>query len=326
MQLQENVPVGPKTTMRIGGQARYFAELMTREDVEEAVRFAKEKRIPLIVLGGGSNTIFADGIIEAFVVRLKHDAVTIDENKVTVGAGKILASLLNDLAAKDLDLSPLTGIPGTVGGAVFGNAGQGASRPSPIVASPIGTESMHTHATNAATAGAGGIWISSFIDTVTVYIDGEWKTLTKDECHFRYRESWFKDLSLQTTNYQLQTPPVIWQVTLTVPSKPATDVQAEIERLIKRRIETQPHIKTAGSCFKSLPDGTPAWKLIDAAGLRGLKIGGIEVSEKHANFLLNVDKGTFQDALSITKTIKEKVPQITGVEMRFYAENGRIAA
>ncbi len=300
MLIQEHVPVGPKTTMRIGGKARWYAEIITKEDVEEAVTFAKQKNLPLIVLGGGSNTIFADDVIEAMVVRMKVEEMRIEGNRVTVKAGKILGSFLNELAAQNLDLSALTGIPGTVGGAIFGNAGQGPK----------------------------GIWIDSFVESVTAFVDGEWKTFSKDDCHFRYRESVFKDFLKAPHPNPLPEgegiAPIIWEIVLKIPSRPAADVKAEIERLIKKRIETQPHIKTAGSCFKALPDGTPAWQLIEKAGLRGKKIGGIQISEKHANFLLNVEKGTFTDALAITKLIRENVPQIAGIEMRFYGEDGRI--
>ena len=303
VQIQSLIPLGPKTTMRIGGKALYYAEIVTEADVEDAYAFSREKNIPLIVLGGGSNTIFADDVINVLVVRIKKDDVVIDveaqdfaplQNStkiVHVHSGKILGSLLNELAAQNLDLSALTGIPGTLGGAIFGNAGQGAT----------------------------GIWIDSFVESVTALIDGEWKTLKNDECDFRYRESKFKDLSEKHSV-------IIWKVTLKVPSRPAAEVRAEIERLLKKRIETQPHIKTAGSCFKSLPDGTPAWKLIDQAGLRGTIIGGIQISEKHANFLLNVEKGTFEDAVNATRIIREKVPEIAGIEMRFFGRDGRIAA
>ncbi|MDO8649478.1 MAG: UDP-N-acetylmuramate dehydrogenase [Candidatus Peregrinibacteria bacterium] len=300
MTIQELVAIGAKTTMRIGGQARFFVELLTKEDVEAAWKFAQEKSLPLIVLGGGSNTIFADGIIEALVVRIKADAVSTEGNRVTVSAGKILASLLNELAEKNLDLSPLTGIPGTVGGALFGNAGQGPK----------------------------GIWLDSFVESVTLYDGKEWKTLSREECDFRYRESTFKDMTSTNSPFSIlhsPFPPILWSAVLTVPTKSGTEVKAEIERLIKKRIETQPHIKTAGSCFKALPDGTPAWKLIEAAGLRGLKVGGVQVSEKHANFLLNVERGTFTDTLEITRRIQEAVPQIAGVEMRFYDQKGQIA-
>ncbi len=285
MEIQENVPIGRKTTMRIGGNARYYAEPASKEEVEQVVAFAKEKNIPLIVLGGGSNTIFADGTIEALVVRLKNDHLIVEGSQVTTGASKILAVLINELAEHDLDLSSQTGILGTVGGAVYGNAGQGPK----------------------------GLWLGSFIDSVTVYIDGKWKTMNKEECEFAYRESAFKHMSPS---------PIIWETTMTVPSRPKVEVKAEVQRLLKQRLETQPHIKTAGSCFKAV-DGTPAWKLIDAAGLRGLKIGGVEIAEKHANFLLNTGEATFADAKQVVEEVRKKVDSPLEVEMRFIDTNGQ---
>lgn len=295
MTIQEFVPIGAKTTMKIGGQARWYAEVRTKEELEETVAFAKEQRVPLIPLGGGSNTVFADGVIEALVIRIGANQVVVDGTTVTAEAGTYLATLINDLSKSGLDLSALTGIPGSVGGAVFGNAGQGA----------------------------GGIWIDSFITQVDVFVDGTWKTMTKEECEFRYRESWFKDRAEDRLQHgEYRTLPIIWSATLHVPPGKPEAIHAEIERLLKKRIETQPHVKTAGSCFKSLPDGTPAWKLIDAAGLRGMTVGGIQVSEKHANFLLNVGGGTFGDLLSVTGRIKQAVPQIAGIEMRMFGNDG----
>ncbi len=291
MQIQEFIPLGPKTTMRIGGKARWYADILTEQEAEEAYAFAKEKNIPLIVLGGGSNTIFADDIINALVVRIKVDTVTVEGGRVVVHAGKILGSFVNEMAAHNLDLSALTGIPGTVGGAIFGNAGQGVK----------------------------GIWINAYIGSVTALIDGQWEIFTQQDCDFCYRESKFKDLARDHSV-------IIWSATMTLPVRPSAEAKAEIERLIKKRIETQPHLKTAGSCFKSLPDGTPAWRLIDTAGLRGIKVGGIQIAEKHANFLLNVEKGTFEDVLEITKLIREKIPQIAGIEMRLYDAKGGLAA
>jgi UDP-N-acetylmuramate dehydrogenase len=303
MQFQEHVAIGSKTTMRIGGTARYYAELMTKQDVEEAVAFAREKNIPLIPLGGGSNTIFADTEVNALVVRIKADAVRIDvpstdtERIVHVESGKILASLIVELAKQNMDLSALTGIPGTIGGAIFGNAGQGPK----------------------------GVWMDTYVESVEVFMDNRWQMLTKDACNFRYRESKFKDMSDEWSAVSGQhLPPILWSTALRVPSRPGPEIQATIESLLKKRIETQPHLKTAGSCFKALPDGTPAWKLIDAAGLRGKQVGGIQISEKHANFLLNVEKGSFTDAIAITELIKKTVPQIAGIEMRFYGEDGKL--
>ena len=233
MQIQELVAVGSKTTMRIGGQARYYAEIATKEDAEEALRFSKEKNIPLIILGSGSNTVFADGVIEALVVRIKADKTSVEGNQIRVEAGKNLAMLINELAKQNLDLSALTGIPGTLGGAVFGNAGQGQK----------------------------GIWIEYYVKDVTALIDGRWQTLPKAACEFKYRESVFK---------HMKEPLILWEVILEVPTRDRALVEAEVKVLLQKRIETQPHIKTAGSCFKAVGD-TPAWKLIDAAGLRGTK-------------------------------------------------------
>lgn len=287
MEIQPLVSVGNKTTMKIGGQARAYGEIATKEDVEQAVAYATEHNLPLIMLGGGSNTVFADGVVEALVCRIKNSDTTVEGNTVTANAGVTLGSLINELAEKDLDLSALTGIPGTIGGAVIGNAGQGF----------------------------GGTWIDTYIRSVTVFMEGRWQTLSPIACRFRYRESGFKEI---------EGPLVVWEATLEVPSRPGAEVKATVEQLLQKRIETQPHLKTAGSVFKSMPDGTPTWKLIDAAGLRGTKIGDLEISTKHCNFFTNAGKATFDDVLKMTALIREKVPRIEGIEMRLYGNDGKI--
>lgn len=295
MDLREHVMLRPKTTMRIGGTARYFAELKTQPDAEEAVKFSRQKKLPIIPLGSGSNTIFANGGIDAFVVQIKHDAVRVQENRATVGAGKNLAMLIHELALIGLDLSPLTGIPGTVGGAIFGNAGQGPK----------------------------GIWIDSFVESVTACVDGEWKILKRQECNFRYRESLFKDRTHSHLPSPIPNPLLLWESTLVVPSGDPAAIKASIESLLQKRIETQPHLKTAGSCFKAVGQ-TPAWQLIDGAGLRGFKIGGVEISPKHANFLMNIGEATFTDAIGVVETVKEKIPNDLDVEMRFVRNDGTL--
>ena len=291
LQFQELVPLGPKTTMRIGGKARFYAELATKADCEEAHAFARSKKYPLVVLGGGSNTIFADGIIEALVVRIAASNMQVEGNTVSAEAGKNLAQLVNELAEHNLDLSPLTGIPGTIGGAVFGNAGQGF----------------------------GGPWIDHYIRTVEVFSGGTWQTFERPELGFAYRHSPFKEMGAV----------VIWSITLDIPARSKAEVQAEVERLLKKRIETQPHVKTAGSCFVSLPDGTPAWKVIDAAGMRGKKVGGVQISEKHANFLISEKGASFADARKLVEEVQRVVGARHGVplhvEMRFMESGGKTA-
>jgi len=286
--IQEMVSLAGKTTMRIGGKAHYFADLMTKDDVEAAWAFATERDLPLIVLGNGSNTVFTDGIVEALVVRLKNEQATVDGDTIRVTAGKNLAMLINELAKQNLDLSPLTGIPGTIGGAIFGNAGQGPK----------------------------GIWIDSFVREVTAFNDKCWCTYTREECDFSYRESVFK--------HGPDRAPLIWEAVLEVPSRERMDVEADVQTLLMKRIETQPHIKTAGSCFKAVGE-TPAWKLIDAAGLRGHTIGGVQIAEKHANFLLNVNNATYADAKAIVEKVKASVSEPLDVEMRFVEDDGGLA-
>ena len=303
--IQERVSLAGKTTMRIGGTARFFAEVRTREDAEQAWAFSQEENIPLIALGSGSNTIFADGVINAVVVRIGADEVETNakckmparptvgsdgQNAkcLTVQAGKNLPMLINDCAAQGLDLSPLTGIPGTVGGAIVGNAGQGPT----------------------------GIWIDSFVRSVTVFQSGAWKEMPREACGFGYRHSVFKEAAYAGA--------IVWETLLCVPRGEPAQIQETIEQLLRKRIGTQPHRKTAGSVFKA-HGKTPAWQLIDAAGLRGLHIGGVRITEKHANFLENTGEGTFDDAMAIIDRVRGTVQEPLDIEMRFYGEEGRIS-
>lgn len=288
MEIQENVSLKRKTTMRIGGTAAYYADVQTKEDVEQAYAFSQENNIPLITFGGGSNTIFADGTINALVIRIAADTVDIQDEIVAIEAGKNLPVLINELADQGLDLSPLTGILGTVGGAIFGNAGQGPK----------------------------GIWIDEYVESVTAFVDGQWKECSKEECNLRYRESHFKDIAESSTV-------IIWSTTLRVPKNNPADIKTEIERLLQRRIETQPHVKTAGSCFKAVGD-TPAWQLIDAVGLRGTNVGDVSVSEKHANFLINDGEATCEDTIALIEKIREGVDSPLSIEMRFFQEDGSV--
>ncbi|MDD5055740.1 MAG: UDP-N-acetylmuramate dehydrogenase [Candidatus Peribacteraceae bacterium] len=290
-QPQSQVSLKSKTTMHIGGTARYFAELMTKRDVAEAYTFAKTKNVPLFVLGAGSNTIFADGEIQALIVQIKHGHFFIEKNRVKIDAGANLATVVATLADAGLDLSALTGIPGTVGGAIFGNAGQGPA----------------------------GVWIDSFIETVTEFVDGTWKTMPRSECGFGYRESIFKREAGSGKREE-----IIWETTLNVPSGDPAKIKAAIEEMLKKRAAAQVAARTAGSCFKASGD-VPAWRLIDAAGLRGLKIGGVQISPKHANFLVNTEnKGTFSDAVGIVERVKKTITVPLDVEMRFVGEDGEI--
>lgn len=289
MNVKEHESLKLKTTMHIGGSARYYAELKTKSDVEEAWRFAEEKDVPLLVLGAGSNTIFADSLINALVVRIAADHLSVDGNRVEAEVGRSLGYIVNALAQHNLDLSALTGIPGTLGGALFGNAGQGPK----------------------------GLWIGHFVESVTAFLGGSWRTFSKEECAFDYRDSVFKRSS---------SPVILWSAHLAAPSRPQEEITQEIRSLLAKRREAQPSSMTAGSCFKALSDGTPAWKIIDRAQLRGLRVGGVETSPKHANFLINTGDATYADASDLIQTIRKKSGVPLELEMRFVDESGSVLA
>ncbi len=298
MHIQELVPLAPKTTMRIGGAARYFAELQTMQDAEEAWRFARGKNLPMIALGAGSNTVFADGTVEAVVVHVSANAIDVSGNTVRAEAGASLATVVGTLARRGLDLSPLTGIPGTMGGAIFGNAGQGPQ----------------------------GLWLDHYVQTVTVFSEDEWKTLSRDECHFAYRDSVFKHSPTQDSKLTTQDSSIIWKTTLRVPSRAASEIEKDIGAFLKKRTIAQPRLRTAGSCFTALNDGTPAWKLIEAAGFKGLKVGDLQVSEQHANFLINAGTASFHDVQTAVEQIRKAVPQPLQLEMRLVGADGQAMA
>ncbi|MDD5025928.1 MAG: UDP-N-acetylmuramate dehydrogenase [Candidatus Peribacteraceae bacterium] len=287
MNVKEHESLKLKTTMHIGGSARYYAELKTKSDVEEAWQFARKKKVPLLVLGAGSNTIFADSLINALVVRIVADHLSVDGNRVEVEVGRSVGYIVNALAQHDLDLSALTGIPGTLGGALFGNAGQGPK----------------------------GFWIGHFVESVTAFLDGSWRTFPKEECAFSYRDSVFK---------YSPSPIILWSAHLAPPSRPQEEITQEIRSLLTKRQGTQPFRMTAGSCFKALSDGTPAWQIIDQAQLRGFRVGGVETSPKHANFLVNTGDATYADAFNLVQIIRRKTGAPLELEMRLIDETGRV--
>ncbi len=293
MNIQQHVAIGGKTTMKIGGTAKYYVDLFSRTDVEQASALAAKENIPFLILGGGTNTVFADGEVRAVVGRIGTKEWHVHDHVITAQAGVSTAVLINELALLGFDLSALAGIPGTIGGAVFGNAGQGPS----------------------------GIWIDHFVHSVTVYDHGQWHKYTKAECRFRYRESLFKDQAHERDSHDL--PPVIWEVELIAPRLDTELVQREVENSIKKRIATQPHRQTAGSCFKAV-ETKPAWQLIDDAGLRGFAIGGVRVSEKHANFLISSPGATYNDAVTLVEEVRRRVAAPLQVEMRFIEPNGSV--
>ena len=124
LEIKQNEPLSKHTTFAIGGPAKYFAAAKTKEEVLEAIDFAEKKKLPFFVLGGGSNILINDGGYDGLIIKIQIGGVKVEEDVITAGAGVLLSQLVNESANKGLSgLEWAVGIPGTIGGAVNGNAG-----------------------------------------------------------------------------------------------------------------------------------------------------------------------------------------------------------
>lgn len=274
-------PLGKYASARIGGPADALLIARTTDDLEQAARLAWANGLPLFLLGGGANILIADDGVRGLTVINRADAVAFTGSTVTVDSGMGLIKLARACAARGLaGMEWAVGVPGTVGGAVYGNAG------------------AHGGDMNAAV---------QFVDVVTP--EGV-RTLSNTSMGFEYRASILK---------HQQRPAVILGAVLGLtPGDPAA-IQQRMTEYNDYRKRTQPPGATIGSMFKN-PEGDYAGRLIEAAGLKGTRIGGAEISTKHANFFLNVGEATGADLLALIKTAQEAVQTQFGVMLELEVE------
>ena len=278
MEFQKNVSLKDYTTFKIGGKAKYFCRVSTKEELIEATKFAKKMKLPFFILGTGSNLLISDKGFNGLVIKIQYSTFNIQYSKILTGAGTSLSQLVNAATSAGLTgLEWAAGIPGTVGGAVYGNAG------------------------------AFGKSMKDVIKTVTVLkipnsksqIPNKFQTkkYKNKECRFGYRDSIFKkrkDLIIISATLQLK-----------------KGKKKEIGNIMKEYLEykkkTQPlNFPSAGSVFKN-PKGFFAAELVEKAGLKGKKIGNAKFSEKHANFIVNLGGAAAQDVKKLINLAKKSV-------------------
>lgn len=289
--LQENIPLAPFTTFRIGGPARYYAEVSGAIEIAEILEYAEQHKLPLYVLGGGSNVLFSDKGFPGIVVHVVDGGLHVSGEKITAGAGVSLFDVV--WKAKDAELEgieKLAGIPGSFGGAVRGNAGAFGTEIGDVIVS-VKTLDRHT---------------------------GMVREYRQTECEFGYRTSLFKK------NPQF--------VILSAEMKLLSGEKGMLERVIKETVAAREakhpqDAKCAGSFFMNpevkdehllqefekdtgMPSKggkLPAGWLIDHVGLRGKRIGGAMMSERHPNYLLNTGSATAEDIVTLASLVKTKV-------------------
>ncbi|EAQ46209.1 UDP-N-acetylenolpyruvoylglucosamine reductase [Roseobacter sp. MED193] len=287
--LTENRSLSDLTWLRVGGAADY---LFQPADVEDLRHFLAELPAEVVVfpMGVGSNLIVRDGGLRAVVVRLGRgfNAIETNGNQVTAGAAALDAHVARKAADAGLDLTFLRTIPGSIGGAVRMNAG------------------------------CYGSYIADhFVSAQIVTRQGELRQITAEELQFQYRQT------------ALPEGAVLVSACLRAEVAEPEALHARMEAQLKKRDETQPtKERSAGSTFRN-PAGfsstgraddvqdLKAWKVIDDAGLRGARIGGAQMSEKHSNFMINTGGATAADLETLGEDVRKKVYANSGIELQW---------
>ena len=265
------------TTVKIGGHIKHFILPYTIEDLKDIIGFLKTNKVPFKVLGNGSNLICGESLYDGVVICLKKlNGYEISNDEAYIEAGVLAPSIANTLCKMGLScLEFAGGIPGTIGGLIYMNAG--------------------------AYKGS----MSDIINEVLVLKDDELVWLNNQECKFAYRNSIFKEHPHW----------VILACKIKLVKKSSEAIEELMADRLSRRKKTQPLDKpSAGSTFRN-PEGGFAWELIDGINYRGYSKNGASVSEKHSNFIVNNGGASSEDYLGIAYEIIDKVKAKYGIKL-----------
>ncbi|MHB1086702.1 MAG: UDP-N-acetylmuramate dehydrogenase [Minisyncoccota bacterium] len=299
MRIQENITLAPYTTFGIGGSAMYFIDVANAHDVQDALAFAREKSLPYMVLAGGSNVLIPDEGLSAVVLHVVEGEHRLDDSTLSADFGCNLLSLIRACGTEGYGgWEKLSGIPGTLGGAVRGNAG------------------------------AFGCEIKDFVVRVSAIHakSGETKDFDTNVCDFSYRHSYFKD----------NPDWIITHVMLKLSAiEPAESARLSEETIAERERRHLQNVRAAGSFFmnpiapanivemfetekgvKSRENRVPAGWLIEKAGMKGATVGGAIASLQHPNYIVNQGTATAHDVRNLAQMIKLEVFSQFGVELK----------
>jgi UDP-N-acetylmuramate dehydrogenase len=273
-----NEPLYKYSTFQIGGPADFFYKATDTEQLLTIIEFCKQEKIPTLFIGGGSNILFDDKGFRGFVVKIENKQIIFEDDIVVADAGVLVSILIREVMKNKLSgIEKWIGLPGTVGGAIRGNAGCNGLETKDILIS------------------------ASVLDTKSNKI----KELKNAELNFSYRSSFLKkntNLIVLKGTFQLEK------------NKMNENEQKEImKQIMGERGKKQPYGLSAGSFFKNPSPGKSAGMLIEKAGLKGKTIGGAKISEKHANFFVNIGGASSQDIITLASIAKREVKAKFGV-------------
>ncbi|MBI2609643.1 UDP-N-acetylmuramate dehydrogenase [Candidatus Giovannonibacteria bacterium] len=311
--IRENISLKPYTVFKIGGRARFFVEVKNKNELEEALSFASEKKLPIFLLGAGSNILVSDKGFDGLVIRMLDDKIDISADEMTCAAGAMMPRAASESVKAGLaGFEWAVGVPGTVGGSVHGNSGCYDGE------------------------------IKDNLKEVSVFniAAKNFRAFQNNECEFDYRESIFKkrpELIILNATFSLNKDS----------DAKSADLLKKLSQKAGTRIKEQPvGEKSMGSTFKGIPlegeilekirEYDSSWKknhekstwvfenrrgfisagfVIERAGLGGYRIGDAKISEKHKNFIVNCGNASAENVLMLIGVIKERVHRKFGIQL-----------
>ncbi len=284
--MQTEVSLARYTAARVGGSAEVLVDVNSVEELAHAVTELWMLEVPFFILGGGSNVLVSDAGVQGVVVLNRAREISFDQGNdfptVWAGSGTNLGNLARRTAARGLSgLEWAAGIPGTVGGAVFGNAG--------------------AH---------GGEVAGCLVMAEILHRDGNTEKWSADEMGYAYRSSRLKRERLAAT---------ILSARFALEHGSPEEIQQKMDEFVAFRHRTQPPGASMGSMFKN-PPGDYAGRLIEEAGLKGTQVGEAEISQLHANFFINHGDAAAEDIFALIKLTRETVAEKCGVELELEIE------
>lgn len=282
-EVEENIPLSKMTTLRIGGVARYVVYPENTLSLQGVMNKLNQYHIPYKVIGKGSNLLCSDEPFDGVIIRLDRYLCNayFDNEHLVAEAGCSIIALSYEAMKNELSgLEFASGIPGTVGGVTFMNAGAYKSS------------------------------MADVIDSVSVYRDGKIEWIQNADCGFSYR----------TSIFQKHPDWIILAVKMTLKKGDQKEIRELMDSRRERRMNSQPLDKhSAGSIFRN-PEEIPAWKLIEGAGFRGKRIGDAVVSEKHVNFIVNENHASAKDFIALVTDVQKAVKDKYDIDLYMEVE------